>query len=103
MEIGSILNYVKQNRFDMKDLEKMINDYRAYGAERLCNRYRRTVSKVNRRLRDSRDKNFEKRLGDLITGLEDKSFGRKQELKDAKYKEAKRKSRERKKARTGNV
>jgi len=103
MEIGSILNYVKQNRFDMKDLEKMINDYAAYRAERLTNRYRRTISKTNKHLRDSRDKDFEKRLGGLIGDLEDKSFEKAQELKDKRYKDAKKRSRERKKARTSNL
>ena len=103
MEIEKILNYVKRNRFDMKDLEKMINDYASYRAERLSNRYRRTISKVNKGLRDRREKDFEKELGELIGDLEDKSFERSQELKEIKYKEAKRLSRERKKAKTSHL
>jgi len=87
----------------MKDLEKMINDYAAYRAERLTNRYRRTISKTNKHLRDRREKDFDKRLGELISDLEDKSFEKAQELKEKRYKDAKKRSRERKKARSGDL
>lgn len=103
MEIGTILGYVQTNRFSLEELAKMINDYAFDKAEYAVERYRNRISNINSRLRKFREKEFEKDLNDLLGSIDDVVYQNKLALREEKYKEAKRRSRERKKVGTGDI